>query len=109
MELLNHILEPSQRIEDKFKSRRVITLQGKVHVGFVVAENDTELRVADDPLTQQRTTVISKDEIEEILLLDLSPMPRGALHVFDEQQVLDLLAYIESRADPDHRVFGSDP
>jgi len=109
IELLAHILEPSRRIDDKFKARRVITLQGKVHVGFVVAENDDELRVADDPLAQQGLTVISKDEIEEILLLDLSPMPRGALHFFDEQQVLDLLAYIESRADPDHRVFGSDP
>ena len=105
LELLTHILEPSRHVDDKFKSRTVATARGRVHQGFIVAEDETELHITPDPLTNRDMIVIRKVEIDEISLSDVSAMPQGSLNGFDEQQVLDLLAYIESRADARHSVF----
>ncbi len=105
IELLRHILEPSLKVEDKYKSRSILTVDGKVYNGFVVAENESEIRITNDPLSDQAITVIKKSEIEQEKLSNLSPMPVGALNSFDQLQVLDLLAYIESRGNADHEAF----
>lgn len=109
IELLRHILEPSQKIEDKYKSRTILTLDGSVHNGFIVFEDDKEIRIASDPLSNQPPIVIPKSEIEREKLSDLSPMPAGTLNSFDQIQILDLLAYIESRGNADHAVFNDAP
>ena len=105
LELLRHILEPSRKIDDKYKSRTVLTLDGEVHNGFVIFENEMEIRITSDPLSNNAPTVIKKSEIDQEKLSNLSPMPVGALNPFDQLQVLNLLAYIESKGNPDHPAF----
>lgn len=105
LELLTHILEPSRKIDDKFKSRSVVTLDGRVHRGFLIFEDDTEIRITGDPLSNKPPTSINKSEIEQMTLSNISPMPKGMLNPYDQLQVLDLLAYIESRGNPDHTAF----
>ena len=105
LELLTHTIEPSRRIDDKFKARTITTVSGKIHSGFVVSENEKEVRLTEDPLSRRAPITIAKNEIEEVKLSEVSAMPKGALGGFDKQQVLDLLAYIESRGDPNHPVF----
>jgi putative heme-binding domain-containing protein len=109
LELLTHILEPARRIEDPFKGRVVTTVKGKVYTGFVVAEDKNEIRLTPEPLGKQPPTVISKDTIDEVQLSNVSAMPDGALNPFDKQQVLDLLAYIESGGNPHHPAFAPPP
>jgi putative heme-binding domain-containing protein len=105
LELLRHIIEPSLRIDDKYKSRMILTVDGIVHTGFIVFENETEVRITGDPLSNRAPVLIQKSEIDLEKLSDLSPMPVGALNSFDRFQVLDLLAYIESLANPGHSAF----
>ena len=80
-----------------------------MHNGFIVFEDDKEIRIASDPLSNQPPIVIPKSEIEREKLSDLSPMPAGTLNSFDQIQILDLLAYIESRGNADHAVFNDAP
>ena len=96
-ELLAHILEPSRRVDDKYKSRTIVTERGKIYSGFVVFENASDIRLTSDPLAPRATSIIPKHEIEQMHLANESSMPAGVLNRFDKQQVLDLLAYIESR------------
>ncbi len=104
-ELLRHILEPSWKIDDKYKSRSILTLDGNIHKGFVISENKKEIRIANDPLSDRPPMVIKKSEIDQVKLSNLSPMPIGALNLFDQLQILDLLAYIESRGNAEHPAF----
>ena len=78
LELLRHILEPSRKIDDKYKSRTVLTLDGKTHNGFVIFENEMEIRITSDPLSNNAPIVIKKSEIDQEKLSNLSPMPVGA-------------------------------
>lgn len=104
-DLLRHILEPSWKIEDKYKSRSILTLDGNIHKGFVVSENVNEMRIAIDPLSDRPPIVIKKSEIDHVKLSNLSPMPSGLLNLFDQLQILDLLAYIESGGNAEHPAF----
>jgi len=105
LELLTHILEPSRRIEEKFKARTIATVDGKVHKGFVIFENETELRLMADPLSRQAPVVVLKDQIEEMVLSNVSAMPEGIVDRLQLQEILDLLAYIESKGDPKHSAY----
>ncbi|MEM9367885.1 MAG: hypothetical protein AAGD07_17980, partial [Planctomycetota bacterium] len=68
-------------------------------------EDETQIRITSDPLSNNAPTVIAKSEIEQQQLADLSPMPAGLLNSLDPIQVLDLLAYIESGGKPGHAAF----
>lgn len=105
LELLTHIIEPSRRIDDPFKSRIIMTTAGEIIAGFVVSENKTEIRITTDPLAQQDPTVLRKDEVEAVKVANVSAMPADLLNGLNQQQILDLLAYIESRGDPEHAVY----
>ncbi|MEM6691387.1 MAG: c-type cytochrome [Planctomycetota bacterium] len=105
IELLRHILQPSFEVEDKYKARMFLTLDGRVHKGFIVSEDESEVRIKSDPLSNQAPTVISKSEIEQEKLSSLSPMPVGTLDSFERSQVLDLLAYIQSKGRANSPAF----
>ena len=96
MELLQHILDPSQEIADEYKMRTIVTSDGKMQQGFVVSENASSLRVARDPLSSDAAITISKTEIDDVSFADVSPMPTGLLDRSSKQEVLDLLLYLES-------------
>jgi hypothetical protein len=54
------------------------------------------LRIAVDPLRPWQTTEISKDKVESHRESPVSPMPEGLLNTLSRDEVLDLLAYLES-------------
>jgi len=108
LELLTHIIEPSRRIDEQFRKRIMTTIDGKIIAGFVVSENETEIRITADPLAQQAPIVLRKDDVDEVRISNVSAMPADLLNCLDKQQILDLLAYIESRGDPKHAVYGKD-
>jgi len=96
-ELLEHILEPSSKIDDRYKMRTVVTTDGELHQGFVVVEDESQIRLSRDPLTGE-TVAISKVDIDEVALTNTSSMPTGLLNRSSKQDVLDLLNYLESLA-----------
>jgi hypothetical protein len=57
-----------------------------------------------NPLAPETVTVM-KSEIEERKLSKISPMPAGLLDTFTQEDILDLLAYMESLGDSNHDNF----
>ena len=48
-------------------------------------------------LKPERIEVMAKDSIEERKTADISTMPTGLLDTFTQEEIFDLLAYIQSR------------
>jgi len=77
---------------------------GQVIVGRITEETEEQITLRPNPLQPETVTVL-KSEVESRQLSKVSPMPAGLLNSFTEDEILDLLAYLESFGDPRHPNF----
>lgn len=103
--LTEAIIDPSKVISDQYKASSVLTDSGKVVNGRVVSENEEQISVLTDPEDSTKIVDIRKDEIEEIVPSKTSIMPADLLKPLNQEEVLDLLAYLLSRGDEKHPMF----
>ncbi len=90
-ELLLHIVQPSQRVDEKYATWTVVTTDGRSESGLMVSnENGTvRLRKADRSIL-----TIKRTEIESMEKSPQSLMPNGLLSDMTAQQAADLLAFL---------------
>ena len=103
-DLLFHILEPSAVIDEKFRQTRLLMKDGDDVSGMVEREADGKLFVRPSPL-EDKLVEVPLANVRERRLSEVSPMPTGLLNSLRLEQILDLLAYLESGGDPKHRDF----
>lgn len=96
-DLVEAIVEPSKVVSDQYKASIVQTADGKVVSGRIVSETPDKIMVVTDPEDATKFTAIARSDIEEILPAAESLMPKGLLDQLNEEEVLDLLAYVLSR------------
>jgi len=92
--LLGNILTPSAIIQDAYKMHIVLTDDGRIYSGVPAEENDQtlKLRVANRP----EPVTIAKSQIESREVAPVSMMPEGMLKTLKDQEVVDLIAYLQS-------------
>ncbi|MFN7813564.1 MAG: PVC-type heme-binding CxxCH protein [Planctomycetia bacterium] len=105
--LLRSLCEPSHEIADKYRSHTFVLDSGKVVTGMIMAETPAEIRVMVDPLARCEPTVVRKDEIEDRKMSPVSIMPKGLLNRLSREEILDLVAYVISRADKTSPVYAA--
>ncbi len=105
-EILQHILEPSLKIDDKYRTWTLQLSSGKSITGMILEETPTEIKLIENPLAVgSKPLVIAKSDIDAREKSPNSLMPKGLLDKLTREEILDLLAYVVSRADPRHKVF----
>ena len=103
-DLLDSILNPSRVIDDKFRNTTFTLKTGATVFGAIEQENEEAVTIRTSPLVPQ-TVTLPQSQITRRQPSPISPMPPGLLNVLTENQILDLLAYLESGGDPKHRDF----
>ena len=103
--LTEAILDPGKVISDQYKASTVVTTAGKSVSGRIVSENDEQISVLTDPEDSTKIVDIRKDDIDEILASKTSIMPGNLLKPLNQDEVLDLLAYLLSRGDEKNEMF----
>jgi putative heme-binding domain-containing protein len=103
--LTEAILEPSKVISDQYRAHQIALKNGQVYTGRIVSETTNQLTVVIDPEDSTKVVDLPRDEIEELQPSSLSLMPVGLLKPLNENEVLDLLAYLLSRGNPNDRMF----
>ncbi len=96
-ELLRQILEPSAQILEGYESEVFVTTDGLIVAGRVIEQDEENLYVQDDPYRDDQL-VLPIAEIETRKVSELSTMPSGLLTTFKRDEILALLAYLESLA-----------
>ncbi|WP_395749429.1 hypothetical protein [Prosthecobacter sp.] len=94
-DLLDHILNPSKFIDEKFRYVTVKTSDGKTITGSLESEDDERVVLKTNPLAAEKTE-IAKAMIKERRVSEISPMPQGLLNSLKAEQILDLLAWFEN-------------
>ena len=77
---------------------------GRDEAGRIVEENDKQVVVQPNPLMPEKVT-IRKSDVAKRELSKVSPMPEGLANVLTKDEVLDLIAYLESGGKKDHPDF----
>lgn len=99
-ELLLQIIEPSAVIDDKYKSYMLTTKDGAKIIGQIIKEDATTVAVLVNPLTPDTLTSVPVADIKQRKPLPTSPMPVGLLDTFKQEEILDLLRYLEAHTGP---------
>ncbi len=103
-DILWSILEPSRVVDEKYRSEQIVTVDGRVIVGRIVADGNyrsTKLRVLTDPLRPGQTVEIDKNDIAAHQFLLQSPMSSGLLDSFTPSEIGDLLTFLEQTGSED--------
>ncbi len=84
---------------------QVLTEDGKSYVGRIISETDDQITLLIDPEDSTKIVDIPKKSIDESIPSQTSLMPKKLLNPLNENEVLDLLAYLLSRGNPQDPMF----
>lgn len=93
--LLGNILTPSVVIQDAYKMHLILMDDGRVYSGIPAGENERQLRLR--IANREEPIVIAKSEIESREIAPVSMMPEGLLKNLQDNEVLNLIAYLRMR------------
>lgn len=93
--VLREVLEPSHHIDDKYAVHIVLTVDGQTVSGLIVEDSPKSLSLLENPESKQ-PRVISKDDIDEMQKTANSMMPKGLLDSYSQDEVLEILAFIQA-------------
>jgi putative heme-binding domain-containing protein len=99
------IIDPSKVVSDLYKTTIVQTSAGKSYTGRVVSASDDTITLLIDPEDATKIVTLKKNEIDEQMLSPVSLMPKDLLKTLNQDEVLDLLAYLLSRGNQQDPMF----
>jgi putative heme-binding domain-containing protein len=94
--LLQQIVKPSTEIHKEFQTQMILVDDGRLRTGLVIEETDDQIRLVPNLLKPEKVEIISKSSIEERTTAKVSTMPVGLLDTFAVEEILDLVAFIQS-------------
>ena len=103
-DLLSSILEPSKVVSEQYQNITVTKKDGDDVTGRLLEDTDTKLVLATNPLTMDKTE-IKKSDVKSRVPSKVSPMPEGLVNILSREEILDLLAYIESAGKKESAAF----
>jgi putative heme-binding domain-containing protein len=92
-ELLQHVLQPSLKIEEPFAAYVVLMNDGRVFQGLLVEQTDAEVVLK---TAEKKVVRLKRSEIEEMKRSDKSLMPDQVLSDLTAQEAADLFEYLRS-------------
>ncbi len=104
-ELAEAIIDPSKVIAEQYGTTVVRTNDGKTYTGRKIPASPDSIRLLIDPEDASKSVTINLSDIDEQNVSPVSMMPKGLLNALNEDEVLDLFAYVLSRGDPHAAVF----
>ncbi|MEN9674730.1 MAG: hypothetical protein RIS76_626 [Verrucomicrobiota bacterium] len=93
-DLLDHILNPSKAVDEKYRQVTLTLKDGTTVTGIVDQDADPLVVLPSDPAATPLQ--IPRDRVQSRVATEVSPMPSGLLDALSRDQVLDLVAYLSS-------------
>ena len=90
--LLENVVDPNAAVAADFRMSVLALKDGRVLNGVVVGKTDKVLTVQ----TQTESVFVARDDIDEIRPTDASLMPEGLLGTLTEEQIRDLVGYLQT-------------
>ena len=105
VEVLKNVLDPSLKIDDKYRTNVFELKSGKVVSGMVLEETDETVKLIENPLAATSPVVIRKTDVADRAKSPSSIMPKGLFDKLTREEILDLMAYVIARGDARNPLF----
>ncbi|MBC8001109.1 MAG: c-type cytochrome [Opitutaceae bacterium] len=105
VDMLESILDPNKVLSEQFLNTTVFLKNGDDHTGRLVDETPEELVLVPNQLEPNKHVVVKKADIANRRASAVSPMPAGLADVLSREEILDLLAFMESGGQSNHALF----
>ena len=103
--LLESIIEPSKVVAEVYRPVTITLKSGAIYDGRVVSEDTTSLVLAINPAAPDQRRRLAKADVVSQRVSELSPMAAGLFDTLTREEILDLLAWVESGGDVRHAHF----
>jgi len=104
-DILESVLDPNKVISDQYAAVQIVTTEGKIVVGRIVNLNGDTVMVNTNMLNPNAMETIARPTIEEMGPAKSSMMPTGLLNTLNDEELLDLMAFLLSRGDRKNAMF----
>jgi len=104
-DLTDSLINPSKVISDQYRAHIIATTKGKSYTGRIASEDNGVITLLTDPEDATKVVKIPKGDIELKKPSKVSLMPKDLLDPLNKEEVLDLLAYLLSRGNPNDPMF----
>ena len=104
-DILLAICEPSASISEQYMASIVKVKDGEPLYGRLIFRNDKEVGVASNPFDLNQVTLTPTDQVEGIQHSPVSLMPEGMVAGMNRGELMDLMAYLLSGGDSQHKAF----
>jgi putative heme-binding domain-containing protein len=104
-DLLESIVEPSKVLSQQFENTTVTLKDGESITGRLVEETPETLVLLPNPLQPDAKIRVEKKKVASKSASKISPMPTNLVDGLSREEILDLLAFIESSGRRQHPSF----
>ncbi|MDA7887993.1 DUF1080 domain-containing protein [Akkermansiaceae bacterium] len=104
-DLLDQIINPSKEINEQFAPIIVTRKNGETLSGVVVNLSGDNVTINTDLSDPNQRVNVDRKTVESIEPSKVSMMPPNLLMMLKKEEILDLVAYILSGGDKNHRAF----
>jgi len=95
-DILESLLEPSKVVSDQYQNYTIVKKDGDDVTGRITDENAERVVLLPNMLAPETTVEVRAADIARREASKVSPMPTGLLNNLTREEILDLLAYLES-------------
>jgi putative heme-binding domain-containing protein len=103
-DIVESILDPSKVISEQYQFTTFFLKNGDDVTGKVVDEKDGKLVILVNPINDVKVEV-AKADVQTQAPSKVSPMPEGLINVLNQEEILDLLAFLQSGGRRDQAAF----
>ena len=104
-DIVEAIISPSDAIADQYGATVFTLNDGGTIVGRVVAQDEMSVTLNQNPFDLSQTITIDKATIKSEEASPASIMPAGLINRLNQEEVMDLVAYLMANGSSDHELF----
>ena len=104
-DLLDQIIHPNKEINEQFAPIVLTKTNGEKVMGVIVNLNGDRVTVNTDLSDPNQRTNVNRNEVASIEPSKISTMPSGLLNMLEQDEIMDLVAYILSGNDPNASYY----
>ena len=105
VDLLEAIIEPSKEISDQYGASLFTKHDGSIISGRIANLSGDTVRIITDMFNPGEMVVVKRSDIKTMEPAPTSMMPPALINMLEEDEILDLLAYLLSRGDSNNAMF----